>query len=892
MAETPEAKSFKALTGVELAEIDLPGKLSQAIAHLKKNLFSRLSIEAESALKYVSYYPERLTSTGYSLVKMLSSIRAMSGTPWNALCCDPSLANNYLPDVGTEGRIAAKALSRVAENKNSVHIVTDTKLDKILQGLLENHPQKDRVRMLMDSGALFKNSSNFEVAKALRDYLKKPILFFTQDKSKGQKTPDTLALLKVGSDEPILIGGSRLEDIERKGLDVKDYFVFLDERHTTGTDVPMIPEAIGLMTIDETMLSRTFFQTILRLRDFFIQQDVEFVIPQHILKTVLPVESDKQNLKIVLGSLLNSIKNQAITKANHFFRSRKQAIDDVFRQELLIKHLLPKELNIDAIKDKFLPFKDVVVVKQTNEPYDQLGSLEEPIDSMASLTSYMNKKLQAFERGNPSKDLVSHVKNQLEEIVTLASKSPFLPSKVLESGSDDLGMEVNVLAQVAAQVNTNTMQEIDIELLEELQHYKNTATHSYRPEDVWEDEMIDHLVKRIIGKDDDHFDPPPVEEGQPKPQGDFLVYPLPNIFLNHHYKYLRDYTTVFNERLLVTQSWVYTTDKTYPVFHKMQRPADAILILRLRGKYRGILLSQNECLQFKDYLERKKNNSCWLVQPNGDLFAGNSPLPTHKDISSMLLQCNVFNGNVDYLDAHPNETIEWLHSEGSPDSKLDFLKLKVGKNANKAKIFFNSELFGYSKTKQSKTNARAIIEKLANMSQEEVQEISEQDKDMLNFLPISKINLIKPEQVAWLSPFRIGELNKTELIQAVDKKDASHLKPEQMSKIGEDQVSWFENDIAKTQQIPITFAPFMSDAQFEMISPKQISQIEDPTTFARLKKEQLAYVKGSQVIGGLVAENQVRFLRRKSAIQALNPRFHHLVSESIRIRYLFKAEIF
>src|ERR1700722_10939080 len=200
-------------------------------------------------------------------------------------------------------------LTRMAQGgEQAVHIIKSTTIEeigeellkahtseqrvqmigKILEELFKGHPQKERVRMLMDSGALFKDFSNFEVAQALRNYLNIPVLFFMRNAQKGEKTPDTLALLKPGSDIPIIIGGTRIEDIEMTGLGIDDYFVFDDDRHTTGTDIPVILDGIGLMTLDETMLRRTFFQTILRLRDYFTYQNVEFVIPEHILKLFLP----------------------------------------------------------------------------------------------------------------------------------------------------------------------------------------------------------------------------------------------------------------------------------------------------------------------------------------------------------------------------------------------------------------------------------------------------------------------------------------------------------------------------------------------------------------------------------------------------------------------------
>src|SRR5262249_41820144 len=152
----------------------------------------------------------------------------------------------------------------------------------------------------------------------------------------------------VDSDKPEFVGGTRTSDIDKKGLTVEEYLVFADERHTTGTDVPLKADAIGMMTIDKDMLSRSLFQTIMRLRAFFLNQDGEFIIPEHVLNylsgqfpQLVPEQKNQQkDLQIVMSILLNAIKNQAIAKAKNYFRSCKAKIDNLFRQHLLTE-LLP-----------------------------------------------------------------------------------------------------------------------------------------------------------------------------------------------------------------------------------------------------------------------------------------------------------------------------------------------------------------------------------------------------------------------------------------------------------------------------------------------------------------------------------------------------------------------
>ena len=492
--QTLEAIEFKDLTGVALHELDQPEKVDEAIQNLNANVEALLRFEADTAAEYVSYYPNRLTATGQSLVNMLCTVRAMTGTPWNTPCYPSSLSENFEPALGTEGQIAEAVLSRAAskkEGKNYTHVIKSKEIRQILKELLEKHPQKNRVRILMDSGALFKNYSNLEVATAIRDYLGIPVLFFMRNSHKQEKTPDTLALLNVGSNQPDIIGGTRLEDIQTTGLNLEDYFVFDDERHTTGTDIPLIPDAIGLVTLDEAMLRRSFFQTIMREREFFLNQDVEFVIPEYLLtllKKSCPVPDMKnEDLKLILQNLILNVKNQAITKSKHYFRSCKQKINHVFEQKLFQNFLVKEELTHGQIVQSFPDYEANTVTVQTDKPYHQFGALEYPVDSIKSLEAYRDRKLKQFPEHHPCRQ---EIEDAINLVIAEAKVSPYCPQSVLEAGSQDIGIEVDILTEAAAEVDQQVEQEIEQEVLDELHAYQGVKIGELRSEENWDSKKI------------------------------------------------------------------------------------------------------------------------------------------------------------------------------------------------------------------------------------------------------------------------------------------------------------------------------------------------------------------------------------------------------------------
>lgn len=867
--ETLEAQEFQELTGFSLVEIHDGENLKKAAHTLSRNIESLLKLEAVTAAEFVTYHLHRLTSTGCALVRMLDIVRAMSGTPYNVCCYEGELAENFEPDLGTEGQIADAALTRAASGSKSYsHILISTTIQGILEELLAHHPQRERVRMLMDSGGLFKDFRNDDIAKAIRDYLNIPVLYFQNN---------TPVLLKLGSDDPVVIGGTSQKAIEKTGYGIDDYFVFADEPHTTGTDIEVIPDAIGLMTLDEAMLRRTFFQTVLRLRGYFFQQDVEFVIPEYILKTFFPVQAEHKDVAIILSALIHAIKNQAIRKSQDFFRACKQKIDNIFRQNLLVDRLLPEKLTHKTLKEKFLPFKEVTIANQEDNPYDQFGALEYTVDSLESLRLYKIHKLALFRKGEPAEEIVITITEAIDEIIEAASKSPYLPKTVIESGCEDLGMHVDILVETALQIQKETKQEINQELRQELLKYQSISSGILRDEENWDNKTIPPFLKKLIELEPTH------------------LLTLPDLFDKKHFSYTRDFTKVFSPEILVTPSWANTCQTTLPVFHKMQRPAETLLIVLTTAGYRAVVLAQKEAKQFKSFLHTNYNKypylkKVWLVQPNGDVYEDNpyNQLPQLEDIEKLLIQCNAFNGSIAYLEAHPSRTTEWLYGGEGSERRLDFLRLRVvDQDKLQQSLFFMSELFGHTPNIQ-KCLSRRVSEKIAAMTEKEIQSLKERDKPLIRLLS-HRVNLMLPEQFPLLASHQVSLLRKKELIQAIPKENVPLMVNDQIPHIAAHQVPWFENSIKMTQLIDPSLIEHMTEKQFSNLSPQQIQAIKAPLLIARLDDSQYAHICGEQV--ELIDPTKIPLLRKKSAIQAVPQEDLRHISLPLRAKYLSPKQI-
>lgn len=892
--ETLEAEEFKLLTQVALCEINLPGKLTEAVKNLKENFDAVLKLEAETAANCVTYYSHRLTSTGCALVRMFESIRAMSGTPWNVQCYDKTLAKNFEPSWGTEGQIADILLSRASKaDHKRAHIIRSSDLGEILKELFDKHPHKQRIRMIMDSGALFQKYSNLEVAQALRDYLNMPVLFFIRNPKKNEKTPDTLACLKPGSDIPQIIGSTRLDEIEKIGLKLEDYFVFIDEHHKEGTDVPVIPEAIGFMTVDK-IRKRDFFQTIIRLREFFTYQDIEYVVADHLAPSLVQPNIENKDLAFVIGTLLNAIVNQTIKNAQNFFRFCKQNIDNVFRQKLLVDNLLPEELTHSTLKEKFLPFQHVIAASQEDSPYQQFGALEYEKNTVDALIAYKARKMQSFEQGKPSKELYDAASASIDEIIAEAQKSPYLQKTVLEGGGASLGLQVDIFAEVSTQTAVQTNVNTDVN--QELKFYQTIKADQSRPEDQWETKQISDFLSSMLRSSSKYLHQTSKKDLNSK--DGFTIFSLPSLFQKEHFNYNQDYTGVFHPYFLASYSWAYTCKSTLPIFHNMQRSAENLMIMGTNEGYKAIVISQNEARQFKDYLHAQYSKQpllkdVWLVQANGVLLEDNphNALPKFESVDELLLQANVFNGRIDYLNCHLELTSKWLYMSKDSQRKIDFLKLRVAQNEKQKKLFSESEILGQRLHKpQSKLNSRIVSERISAMGKNQIQALQESDRGVIALLSQTQLNFMLPTQLELILPHQVGLITDENLIKHIPKKYASNMVSGQMAHISESQLEWF-NSITFIQAMPSSLFKSMSASQFANLSPYQIGQIDNQTDFNCLTDSQLAHANEKQVSNRLISDQHVPHLRKKTAIQALNSDQLLLVTKRLREQYLTSTQV-
>ncbi len=702
--ETPELKEFKKYTGgLDPFTVDLAKQWNTLKTFLSQNPLARLKFETKFIVDHLSYYSKRLVATGSSLSTMVDNCLGISATAWNFVCYDPSVSHYYEPSPGTEGSIVSTVLSRTEKNlkiqKKDVHLIDGETLEDFIQEVIAIHPQKELVDIVLDPLGQFRCYSNLAVAQALCRARKKPFLFFTYDTQTNlqtnQRTPNTLAFIKNPHDEPIMIGSSLWEHLEAKGLKVGEFGAYLDEPHTIGTNLPFFaPNAIAVMIIGEKMFRHDYTQAFKRVRDASNQQRVEHVIPSPTLKNLLSLNQMNlpPDLKLILQQILTMIKPQAIAKANRYLFSRYDIIDNIFSREMLDHHLLPNELDLAAIKKGFLPFKEIIEVEQEEMP---TGDLRFNTPSIQLLEEYKQRKLGSlnFPETTPQeKEIKERITRKIDAVILEASLSPYLPQKWPAHHSKSIDTDIFMIEDVDMQTNIHISLDIDRQLLENLIKYERDEG-DLRPEDIWKSGLIENLLAAIT-QGATHF------QNEPHEGNKHQLFPLPTIFSPSHYSYHQSFSQLFDDRVLVTTSWVYTTQKRLSVFHKTQRPAESLLILPIaNGGYRGILLSQKECQQFKEFLDARYHSNeqlktqAWLTDPLGTLYTASPPLPDDEEIGELFFQCHLFNGAIEHLIANPEKTNKWLGDKSKRKNGLEFLQLRVARDEKNKNLFLQSKLF-------------------------------------------------------------------------------------------------------------------------------------------------------------------------------------------------------
>jgi hypothetical protein len=685
--ETAEYQDFKKLFGITLDEIHDSNKIKDALQNVSQDIEKRLKIQYMFITNYVSSYHERFSSSGIDAVDLVATCNAMSGTPWNVDGYEEKLASQYTSDKGTEGRI----LDGLARKANASPILTISddanSIKQFMQQCFSSHPKPTRLRGLIEAGGVFdKFKSNADVAKGIAEFLAEEqlagkvdpqmggVLFFHTDP--GQLQPNTLYVWKLGASAPERIGGTTPEALKAKGMNPENYFVFYDEKHTTGTDIAQLPDAINLLTYENTPLQK-LNQAIMRMRLFLSgQQEVVFVLSEAENRML---QNGKEAPVSVNDLVLNSTKIQSLKKTEAMVRHFQQQIQHIFRKEAVaqIRKAIESGTDLEQAIDSYLP---IIITSLEEKPYQQHAALAVTANTKEMLKEQLNGQLNRFTQYCSQNEVLERVSENARNLSSWIDKSEALPD-VWQNARAPIGLEMAVEQQVEVEVEVEVETEVDQEIELELRNYAREA-QTIRKEQPMGEENFLHLLYEVRSNDVQR-----VKTTTLKQQLKNYPYKSGSKFLDYH--------QVFSDRIYGTDAYFNTCETAaLPVFHCMQRPPKQILAIRQSdGDMRWLLLSEHEAGDAKKHLANLYENNpeavkgVWLIQSDGSLLQqGSEKLVYSAKDRINLLEINAFGGNIEYLE-RSRQTDSWLDKD--TEIKLRFLKVKTARNKEQRQILEN-----------------------------------------------------------------------------------------------------------------------------------------------------------------------------------------------------------
>lgn len=696
LAKTPEYQEFYDIFGVAIDQISKPEVLEQALLHVKSKSSMLLEMQEVLTERLVHYTPKRLTSNGFALVELISSCIGMSAMPWNVDGYPEPLANNYLREIGTEGRVLYELAVKVTDDKIlDIEFSPPNKPAMELRQFFEEiyalapKPMRLRISGLIETGALFNRfGSNAEVARiwaeflADRQYKERDLLPHEKtvdpkleavlfcDVEDNPHEPDTLYAWRFGTGK-IKIGSSFPEALAAKGLTVDNYVVYYSERHTTGFDVKQRPDAVNLLTFSP-MLLRKLTQGSMRLRGLLLAQELLVVVDRTLRRTLY------QEGKTIRDLMLSCAKAQSLHKVESIMRHLPQYIIHLTRKPAVeeVCQLISAQKFDKNFAKRVLELAPFFVTSQNGEPYPQHGHLQATSETKDSLNKKIDHQVEVFKRAYTGADLslLTDLNKSAAALKNFIKNNPAVPMS-WHVPDERIGLQQQVQQHAEVQQNVEVAVEIETELEVALQQYKELDVKEVREEKKMSAQEFERLLFALLSDD-------PEKEG---------IISLKSQLAKHPYKLggkQTPYHEIFAEPLYGTDYFFFPIDActVIPVFHRMQRPSKQILACQSKlGLIRFLFLSEHEAraasIHLRNYTPNKGCTGCWLLQPDGSLFVKSAEMPPFpsKDskVKQALLEINAFAGNLDYLNKkeHRPEVTDWL--ESNAPLKVSFLKLRA-----------------------------------------------------------------------------------------------------------------------------------------------------------------------------------------------------------------------
>ncbi|NGX41816.1 MAG: hypothetical protein K940chlam7_00090 [Chlamydiae bacterium] len=255
---------------------------------------------AEIILPQLDLFTLKLNCNPHNLIAFFEKVLGFTGTLWNSYSMHSKLTQK--PEPGTD----AKTLNILWKNsRNEVYTIKEGSPQKMIEQL---EKQNIPYNVISDAGGYFKEGGNTVIAKMISKSKKLPVVFYNSQNQQAE-TDGTNEILLSESSTP---------------MENRD--TFLDQSHTTGSDVKQKRDAIGVVTVGRNMLLRDLLQSVWRLRGLDKSQRVKFVVSEEVKAIICQALNKKADSINFDDILCFCIINQSIQQGKDNFKALRQEL--------------------------------------------------------------------------------------------------------------------------------------------------------------------------------------------------------------------------------------------------------------------------------------------------------------------------------------------------------------------------------------------------------------------------------------------------------------------------------------------------------------------------------------------------------------------------------------
>lgn len=370
--KTPTARLFTKWCGEgyalkECGDVDVSSLLNQHDEAVL--LHARLFVAPE-----ITYYTLSLSSNSQNFASMFPSYYADTGTPDNHETYP--VGTKVLFDEGTMGE-SIDLLKKLCSSPASIEVVkSSTPAESLSEILRLMKPGKTRA--IIDCGALWRGISSEAVAEALEkqvDGTVESLVYYREDQKLMEKN------LKSG----------KLDGFQKVAETEKSRFAYFDHTHIFGADIPLSPDAEGILTIGEDITLTQLAQAMWRLRGL------------KKLKQTLRIVMSEKTKELIGGCTIDKIlqfavRNQAKKMVEDNYLADKQKIADLIRRSVLDKLLESKDHKEQF--QIFEEFQNVILTSMEDDPYILYGLPKKPMAPQEVLEAMKKTQFAILEQNS------------------------------------------------------------------------------------------------------------------------------------------------------------------------------------------------------------------------------------------------------------------------------------------------------------------------------------------------------------------------------------------------------------------------------------------------------------------------------------------------------------